>query len=99
MIPERKIRRYIDNLKEPALKLIIITLMTNDKEGRKFVEKQIEEFNKMYPKGSEDWRMTICECGVELFFRDAVWHQRKSHPDKRNRLRCPKCFKVNVEED
>lgn len=40
--------RYLDNLKEEALKLIIKELLYGDKA---IIQRQIDEFNKMFPRG------------------------------------------------
>ena len=49
---DEKIFRYLDNLKEPALKRLAYVLLT-DEQGRDFVWNQIKEFTKMYPKPKE----------------------------------------------
>lgn len=43
----RKVERFLENLKEPALKQVIRVLLVGDIE---VIEKQIEEFWKMYPE-------------------------------------------------
>ena len=46
-----KLDRYLDNLKEEALKQVIKCLMVGDKkQGMKIIEDQVEEFDKMYSK-------------------------------------------------
>ncbi len=53
-----KLDRYLDNLKEPALRQVIRFLLvgkTMEEMAKNivFVQKQVDEFNKMYPKGGE----------------------------------------------
>ncbi len=53
-----KLERYLDNLKEDALKQVIRVLMSgtntvDNANRREMIENQVEEFNKMYPKGGE----------------------------------------------
>lgn len=42
-----RIKRYLDNLNNDALKQIVVFLLSS-KRNNKFVWKQIEEFNHMY---------------------------------------------------
>jgi len=51
-----KLENWMDNLKEPALKQALRFILEpigneNTIDNIVFIERQIKEFNKMYPKG------------------------------------------------
>ena len=48
-----KVDRYLDNIELKHLKQLIRSFLKDPKGTKVFVEKQIDEFDKMYPKGSE----------------------------------------------
>ncbi len=47
-----KLDRYLNHIDSEAKDMVIRCLMTEvNKEGKKIIEQQVEEFNKMYPGG------------------------------------------------
>ena len=51
MLKMIELDRYLENLKEGALRQMIRSFMKDPEGTQKFVQKQIDEFNKMYPEG------------------------------------------------
>ena len=52
MDKQEKRNRYLENIMPDALRQVIRTLMYDDK-GKEIIQAQVDDFDKMFPKGGE----------------------------------------------